>query len=214
MDNLNEQCQQVFRNYIDKYGRNVNFISTCQNPHKIIESLQSRLHVLKLQTLDEHQIKGIMERIICAEDIRLTDEAKHHILRISENVVRNVVNNLEKIFVYGKSTTEPVSLTTCVQLCSNISVQQFELYIQSFASGIQEPIRIFYAIHDYGYSVIDILHHFFLFVKTTDLLSESNKYKIVPIICKYITMFHKIHENVVELALFTNELHPILQYSE
>ena len=49
MDSINEQSQQVFRNYIDKYKRNVNFIFACSNTQKIIESIQSRVHILHIK---------------------------------------------------------------------------------------------------------------------------------------------------------------------
>ena len=48
LDFINEQSQQVFRNYIDKYSKNVMFISVCTNIQKVNESLQSRLHILKM----------------------------------------------------------------------------------------------------------------------------------------------------------------------
>ena len=37
IDNVNEQSQQVFRNYIDRYKKNINFISVCTNMQKVIE---------------------------------------------------------------------------------------------------------------------------------------------------------------------------------
>ena len=37
-------------------------------------------------------------------------------------------------------------------------------------------------------------------------LREDEKYKIFPLICKYITIFYNIHEDQIELALFTNNL--------
>ena len=48
-------------------------------------------------------------------------------------------------------------------------------------------------------------------VKDTDRLTESQKYLSIPVICKYITIFHKIHEDVIELALFTNDLRRALK---
>jgi hypothetical protein len=57
-----------------------------------------------------------------------------------------------------------------------------------------------------GYSVIDILDFFFSFVKTTDLLTEEEKYLHIPHLCKYIYYFHNIHEEPIELALFSKEL--------
>ena len=53
---------------------------------------------------------------------------------------------------------------------------------------------------------MDIIDNYFLFVKNTNLLNENEKYKIIPYICKYITIFHNIHEDEIELALFTNNI--------
>ena len=63
-----------------------------------------------------------------------------------------------------------------------------------------------YTISNDGYSVMDILDNYFMFVKNTDKLSENDKYKIIPFICTYITAFHEIHENDIELPLFTNNI--------
>ena len=61
---------------------------------------------------------------------------------------------------------------------------------------------------------MDILDNYFIFVKTTNILNEVEKYKIIPIICKYITIFHNIHEDEIELALLTNNLFKILHNFE
>ena len=53
---------------------------------------------------------------------------------------------------------------------------------------------------------MDILDSYFLFVKTTNILDETSKYLLIKYVCKYISIFHTIHESEVELALFTNEL--------
>jgi len=64
IDTINEQCQQIFRNYIDKYNHNVNFISACSNIQKIIESIQSRTHILKINSLPNKTIKNIMDILL------------------------------------------------------------------------------------------------------------------------------------------------------
>ena len=207
MDTINEQSQQVFRNYIDKYKHNVNFISVCTNIQKIIESIQSRVNILRFHNLSKTNMKKILNNIIKNENIEIDDSSIEYILKISGNSIRNVINNIEKIYLIG----EPIELDICKTLCSNISFQQFEDYINAFINNqLVLPIQILYNIHDFGYSVIDILDYFFLFVKITDLLNEMQKYKIIPIICKYITIFHNIHEDVIELALFTSDIYPII----
>ena len=50
IDTINEQSQQVFRNCIDKYSHNVNFIASCCNTQKVVESIQSRITLIKVKT--------------------------------------------------------------------------------------------------------------------------------------------------------------------
>ena len=75
---------------------------------------------------------------------------------------------------------------------------------------LNEALLIIYEIYDKGYSVMDILDNYFIFIKSTKMLNDEQKYNIVPSICKYITIFHNIHEDEIELSLFTNNLIQIL----
>lgn len=203
IDLINEQSQQVFRNYIDKYKHNVHFISVCSNIQKVIESIQSRVHIIRVEMPTKPQIKTIMDKIIAAEQITINDEAKDYLLQFSNHSIRTIINTLEKIHILGYSVT----LDICKNICSDISFKQFELYIEHIKNGeLAEAIKVLYDIHDYGYSVIDIFDYFFTFMKQTDLLGEDEKYRIIPFLCKYITIFHSIHEDVIELALFTRNL--------
>ena len=61
-----------------------------------------------------------------------------------------------------------------------------------------------FKLFDNGYSVMDILDNYFLFIKNTEILDEPQKYHIIYLISKYISIFHNIHEDEIELALFTN----------
>jgi replication factor C subunit 3/5 len=205
LDTINEQNQQVFRNYIDKYKHNIHFISVCTNVQKIIESIQSRVHMIKLQSPTEEDIRQIMYYIVKKENLSITAEAKEYLWTSSTGSLRILINYLEKIFIYG----EAVDLELCKQICSTISVQKFERFIdllqENSPSALNSAIQELYSIYDQGYSVIDILDYFYAFMKTSKL-PEDIKYKMVPIICKYITVFNKVHEDAIELAFFTNRL--------
>jgi replication factor C subunit 2/4 len=208
IDNVNEQSQQVFRNYIDRYKKNINFISVCTNMQKVIESIQSRVHIMCVNPLNKPQIKKYMEFILQKENMEMNEECKDYLLSICNHSVRNMMNYLEKIYILAETD---ITIELCKQVCSNISFQHFEKYIDALKNKeLYTAIRIFYDIFEYGYSVIDILDFFFIFVKSTTQLDEMVKYKIIPHICKYITVFHNIHEDEVELALFTNSIYSLL----
>lgn len=210
IDMINEQSQQVFRNYIDKYKNNVNFISVCTNIQKVIESIQSRTHIIRLEPPTKANFRTIMKKIIQEENLVLSEDIQNYIIQIANHSIRNLINYLEKIYIY-LNKGEPLDLETCKKLCNIISVDYFEKYIEYIKTcNITEAINILYSIHDYGYSVIDILDYFFNFVKTTESLNEDEKYTIIPIICNYITIFHNVHEDCIELALFSNNIYKVL----
>ena len=203
IDNINEQSQQVFRNYIDKYSHNIHFISVCTNIQKVIESIQSRVHIIQIKSPLKQDIENIMNYIIRQEKICIDEEAKEYLLSISNDSIRILINYLEKIYLYDA----PITYDLCVKICSTISAKKFEEYFSFLKKGeSRKAIQIMYEITEYGYSVIDILDYFFSFVKSTPSLTETEKYRIIPFLCKYITIFNKIHEDTLELALFTNNL--------
>ena len=75
IDTINEQSQQVFRNYIDKYKHNIHFISVCSNIQKVIESIQSRVHTIRMYPPSTEEIKQIMNHIIQQESIVIDEVA-------------------------------------------------------------------------------------------------------------------------------------------
>ena len=164
IDNINEQSQQVFRNYIDKYKNNINFISVCCNIQKVIESLQSRLHIIHLQKPTSKQITQIMNNVITQENITIDEESKQYLLSISQYSIRVLINFLEKMHIYN----ETITINVCKDICSTISFHLFEKYIDYLKKkNIQQAILLLNDIYYQGYSVIDILDYFFFFVKHT-----------------------------------------------
>jgi len=203
IDMINEQSQQVFRNCIDKYSHNVHFISSCNNVQKVIESLQSRFIIIKIKPLERENLYKIMNKIKTNENIIIHHDAEEFILDICNNTAKILINYIEKF----KLLNQEITLELANNICTNISFLTFAKYIELLKNkNLNESIKILYGIYDKGYSVMDILDNFFLFVKTTNILNENEKYIIIPIICKYITIFHNIHEDEIELALFTNNL--------
>jgi len=207
IDLINEQSQQVFRNCIDKFSHNVHFISSCCNVQKVIESLQSRFTILKIKQMKRDYLVNIINNIKNDENIEIDEDAIDFIINVSNNTVKIIINYLEKFKLLG----EKITLNLAIQLCSNISFLTFEEYTNFIkAQNLKEAINLILEVYDKGYSVMDILDNYFLYIKNTHILTEEQKYNVIPIICKYITIFHNIHEDEIELSLFTNNLIEIL----
>ena len=203
IDMINEQSQQVFRNCIDKYSHNVHFISSCSNIQKVIESLQSRFTIIKIKPLKRENLLKLINKIQDTEKIDIDDDAKNFIISVSNNTVKTLINYMEKFKLIG----EKITYNLAFQLCSNISFLIFEEYTKFILQkDLKQAIHLITELYDKGYSVMDILDNYFVFVKSSIIINEEQKFKIIPCICKYITIFHNIHEDEIELALFTNNL--------
>jgi DNA polymerase III delta prime subunit len=148
------------------------------------------------------------------ERLMMTKDAEGFLLQVSNGSVRTLINYLEKIKLIDREITYDLAN----KICTNISFHRFEEYTReilrcgddSGGSNADACLRaanaILFQLNDEGYSVLDILDNYFLFVKLTPLFDEDTKYRITSLVCKYITIFHNIHEHDIELALFTNNL--------
>ncbi len=203
IDIINEQSQQVFRNCIDKYSHNVHFVCSCTNSQKVIESLQSRLAIIKIKQLSRQNLVNIMDKVRKNEGIIFDQFAESFVLDICNNNAKILVNYMEKF----KLMNMTITLELAQNVCTNISFLSFETYTNHLLENrLMDAISIMHTIYEKGYSVMDILDNYFLFVKITNNLTENQKYKIIPLICKYITIFHNTHEHELELSLFTNNM--------
>ena len=148
-----------------------------------------------------------MNNIIYNENLIISPDAQHFILNISNGSAKILINYLEKI----KLLDSPIDLQIANNICSNISFLIFEEYTQNILNKkLCDSIKLIYETYDKGYSVMDILDNYFIFIKLTNILTENQKYEIIPIICKYIAIFHNIHEDEIELTLFTNNIYNVL----
>ena len=163
--------------------------------------------IIKLQSIQKENLVQLMHKIKTTENIIIDNDAEEFVINISNNTIKILINYMEKFKLFN----EKITLKIAIQLCSNINFIDFENYTTLLKKKkINESIQIIYNIYNKGYSVMDILDNYFVFIKITNLLNENEKYNIISFICKYITIFHNIHEDQIELALFTNNLIKIL----
>lgn len=203
IDMINEQSQQVFRNCIDKYSNNVNFLISCTNNQKVIDNIQSRTTIIKLKKISNKNIKKLFERVKNNENIKINKNAEKFLFNICNNSINKLLNNLEKFKIYNKTIDEK----NIKNISTNISYTLFENYTKFWLDkDYKNSINILLTIQKKGYSVLDILDSYFSFIKITDIVDEEKKYKIIKYILKSIQIFYTNNENEIELAFFTNNL--------
>ena len=203
IDNINEQGQQVFKNCIDKYSKNVNFIASCCNIQKVIDSYQSKQIIIKINPLEQNYLKSFIQKLCKKENIHLDSKAEEFLIVVSNNSIQTAISYLEKF----KLLNTYITYTIAVNACTNISFNDFTGYINLCKTkNLSGAIELITTIYNNGFSVLDILDNFFIFIKMTESVVEKDKYEIIKLICNYIIVFYNIHEEEIELIMFTNNL--------
>ena len=152
-------------------------------------------------------LDNILQYVKTCENLVIDRKTDDFILELTNGSVRILLNYLEKF----KILNEPITFELVNQVCTNISFSIFDKYTTSLLNNeLRNAVSILYDLFDRGYSVMDIYDNYFLYVKLTPLLNETSKYEAIKILCKYITIFHNIHEDEIELALFSNNLSKLL----
>jgi DNA polymerase III delta prime subunit len=217
MDNIvTEQCQQILRNFIDKYQNNVIFLTSCSNNQLIIDTIQSRLNIIRLTPVDDAGMEAIYDKIHETEQIVISDDAKAFVLTVCNKSVSMLLNYMEKFKLLG----EKVTLEVAKSVCSTISFADYESFTNLVfnqphtAENLASAKKMLDSMISKGYSVVDILDNYFNYVKVAENLDEDTKYKIVPIISRYIVYFNNYHEDDVELYFFAADLYDIVKKRE
>lgn len=192
-DYISEQNQQIFKNIIESFP-NIHYLLSCSNPQKVSLNIQSLLHIVEVKKISHEGLTNIFNTIRYGENLVIDEDAEKYVV---DSNINQMINNLEKY----KLLKMNITLDIVKQISTDIKSSIFQEYIEKMEEGnLHDAIEIIYNLHRDGYSVVDILHAFYNFVKKDD------KYNIIPYICKYISIFHNLHEDVIELALFSNNV--------
>jgi DNA polymerase III delta prime subunit len=200
LDQLNEQCQQIIRCYLDKYKHNIMCVCSCTNDQKVVSALKSRLLKIKLTKPGYNEISTVCNNIIQQEGLVVSPEAKEYIIATSVNSYRILKKYLEKCKLFEF----PIYIDDAIDICTLVSYLDYQKFTElcqnfDYSSAIVQIDNMC----SKGYSVIDILHGYFCFIKEDTNIDIMYKYNIIKIICKYTVIFNTVNEDSIELTCFT-----------
>ena len=196
LDLVNEQNQHIFRSFIDKYKNNVCFICSAVHAQKIIDQLQSRIILIKLNTPTNHDMLTVFNVVCANENITVSKTATEHIIKLSRNSVTRMLNYLEKMVLSGMPMTK-----------KNVNDQFTKLSTQN---NYGDAIKLILDIYNNGYSSIDIFDEYYHYVKVSDAFRNDDKHKVVIALCEYIYKFYESDEHEIQLIFFTKRIIEIL----
>ena len=202
-DIIQEQYQYMLRNIIDSFSHTVNFICIAMNLNKVIDSVQSRLIIFNVVHPGSDVMMRIIAKVVAHENIRLNKDAISFLLEVSNLNINKLFNYLHKcLFV-----NENITLTRMMVICDGVHNDQFECFTRHCVGGrTREAINAILSIYQDGNSMLDIIDEFLTYIKSTGTVCETDRYRIMTSICKYIQSYYDNHENELELVFFTDDI--------
>lgn len=210
IDLISETNQNIYRSLLDAYRGNVCIVCTCTHLTKVVDPIQSRLHLVSLDRPSNADIGGAIDAIVDGEGLVMHETARLCLVELSRRSISRMATLLEKIVLSQKVLTAANVRT----FCESISSIELGRYIRLCEiDEFQTAVECILAIHAGGYSLIDIYDEMYHFSKTYTFRCAEHKYKVIILISEYTCHFYEYHEHPIELVLFTANIRAILQAS-
>ena len=204
IDLLSENIQHVLRNYIDNYKNKINFITSCNNQQKVIESLQSRFVMLNMRPLTNEQMLSVLDDINTKEKLGFTKKHLKYIINRNTNNIKACMNIMQKLsFMYETYTDDIIK-----QHSTNINQEYIENYITFIKDKqLEKSCNILAHIYEKGFSNHDILHAIYEYIKNNNCFPPETSYKIIRSICKYVNQCYTMLNTKIMLYFFSHDIY-------
>ncbi|TFK63014.1 P-loop containing nucleoside triphosphate hydrolase protein [Pluteus cervinus] len=105
-DMMTLQAQAALRRVIEHYTKNVRFCIICNYVNKITPAIQSRCTRFRFSPLPQTEVEKRVNSVVEAENVKLTDDGKKALLKLSRGDMRRALNVLQACHAAYDTITE------------------------------------------------------------------------------------------------------------
>ena len=201
-DSINVSSQQALRRIIENYSHNTRFIFICNDISKIIEAIQSRSTMYKMNKLEKRDIVSMIEKICIEEKIYYTNDSLEYIYKHSNGDMRQAINNLENIY-YCYNNIKLCNVKNL--LCCNEYDLIKNIFKRCSEGNIREACKLIDDLLKNGYSDGDIVNLLFNHLKNNEKTFDERKINnILKLSLKYIKLNEGYTNKIFLYGLMSN----------
>lgn len=187
-DSITNKAQNLLSNIIAEYRKNTRFVFICNDCSQITESIQSRCMIIKYGKIIYEDLFLKIEQICKLENINYDNNAIKALLFLSDNDIRQSINNLECIYYSGQNFDE--------QSVYNILDKPKPIYIKEILTCCMEndlnsALNIIIDLYNKGYTPNDILLTFMKCLMEDQILFSKN--------FESLNSLSNDHENILKI---------------
>jgi DNA polymerase III delta prime subunit len=195
-DIINESNQQYLKKWMDNC-KNTFFIFGCENTNKINEIIQTRITPIYIEDLNMDNYRELIETISKKENIIIDNVDE--LLKYKNMTIYFIYNLFYKLKLLKQNHIKDI-----IPYITLIDYTLFDNYFELLKNKqLKNGIDILFGLYDKGYSLIDIYHFMYEYIKVSN---HPNKYIIIEKLCLYIQYIYDGFDNKIMLMFFTNEI--------
>jgi DNA polymerase III delta prime subunit len=188
VDSMTSGAQQALRRLIELFSSTTRFFMTCNKSSKIIDPIQSRCLMLRLNKLTQDEMKTRLEFICKEENVPFTEEGLISLIFIGGGDARKVINYMESIYIgFGEINNDNVFKVCDVPRSDHIK----HILDDCIKQNSKEALIKLNNLCKQGYAPIDIVTTIFHVVCNNKSLSEEN-------LLEHIKCVGETHMRIIE----------------
>lgn len=202
LDLMTDINQNIFKIHMERYGKRVIFLCSCTNINKISPSILNQFIVVKVKDVDSALLNYCFNNITRLEGLQVKPSIKSYIIKYSNNSIKLLINNLEKLRIIQDSIEYGID-----NINNNILAKELYRFYHVITQYDREmAYQLLISIYNDGYSIIDIIEYMYQNLKYNDDILLDKKYVIIKILSRYLLIVNNTNEDDVILFFLTNDI--------
>jgi replication factor C subunit 2/4 len=184
-DSITPKAQNLLSNIISEFRKNTRIVFICNDCTQIIESIQSRCMIIKYPRINSDNLYQKIQYICENEKIMWTPEGINVLIFVSDQDIRQAINNLECIY-YSLGQLSESNVYKLIDKPKPYYIS--EILKNCYTSDYVKTINTVKSLYYKGYTPNDILLTFMKYLFETNIntlnqvIKEETKLKIYEII--------------------------------
>ena len=179
-DSITSKAQNLLSNIISEIKYTTRIVFICNDCSQIIESIQSKCMIIKYPKITYNNLYKKIVDICINENINYTNDGIETLLFVSDQDIRQSINNLECIF-YSFNILNSENVYKLIDKPKPYYIH--EIISNSYNKDYNKVISIIKDLYNKGYTPNDILLTFMKYIfEYNNNLEEKNKLELYKII--------------------------------
>ena len=210
-DSITQKAQNLLSNIISEFRDTSRFVFICNDYTQIIESIQSKCMIIKYPKIDKFNLFLKIKNICINENIKYTEKGIDTLIFVSNNDIRQLINNLECIY-YSFGEINEENIYKFIDKPNTFYIN--EIINACYKKNFKKVLQIINNLYFKGYTPNDILLTFMKYILESNdniITNEEIKLKLYETISQSYIIINNETDTLLQLCGCMSKVYLYLQ---